>query len=50
MKTDPLVPAELQWRDDGLPFSPRYGDLYHPASDALRLPWEHAHMALAGRA
>ena len=30
-----LIPAELAFRDDGTPFSPRYGDVYHSASGAL---------------
>ncbi len=30
-----LIPAELAFRDDGTPFSPLYGDIYHSASGAL---------------
>lgn len=33
--TTTLIPAELAFRDDGVPFSPRYGDVYHSASGAL---------------
>ncbi len=45
MKTEPLVPAELQWRDDGVPVSPRYGDIYHPAAGALQ---QARHVFLGG--
>ena len=45
MKTEPLIPAELQWRDDGVPFSPLYGDIYHPASGALQ---QARHVFLGG--
>lgn len=33
--TPTLIPAELAFRDDGTPFSPAYGDVYHSASGAL---------------
>lgn len=29
-----LIPAEIQWRDDGTPYAPAYGDLYHPRQGA----------------
>ena len=35
MKPRLLVPARLQTTADGIPFSPRYGDVYHPRSGAL---------------
>jgi len=30
-----LIPASLAFRDDGTPFSPVYGDIYHSAAGAL---------------
>ncbi|WP_310632942.1 bifunctional tRNA (5-methylaminomethyl-2-thiouridine)(34)-methyltransferase MnmD/FAD-dependent 5-carboxymethylaminomethyl-2-thiouridine(34) oxidoreductase MnmC [Paraburkholderia sp.] len=33
--TATLIPATLAFRDDGTPFSPRYGDVYHSPSGAL---------------
>lgn len=33
--TSILIPAELAFRDDGTPFSPRFGDVYHSASGAF---------------
>ena len=45
MKTEPIVPAALAWNDDGLPFSPRYGDLYHPRAGALQ---QAQHVFLGG--
>jgi tRNA 5-methylaminomethyl-2-thiouridine biosynthesis bifunctional protein len=33
--TSKLVPAVLAFRDDGTPFSPAYGDIYHSAAGAL---------------
>ncbi|TDV11051.1 bifunctional tRNA (5-methylaminomethyl-2-thiouridine)(34)-methyltransferase MnmD/FAD-dependent 5-carboxymethylaminomethyl-2-thiouridine(34) oxidoreductase MnmC [Paraburkholderia caballeronis] len=33
--TTTLIPAELAFRDDGTPFSPVYGDIYHSASGAF---------------
>jgi tRNA 5-methylaminomethyl-2-thiouridine biosynthesis bifunctional protein len=33
--TAPLTPATLAFREDGTPFSPAYGDVYHSASGAL---------------
>jgi tRNA U34 5-methylaminomethyl-2-thiouridine-forming methyltransferase MnmC len=32
---DPLVPATVAFRDDGTPYSPLYGDIYHSAVGAL---------------
>jgi len=45
MKSEPLIPAEIEWRDDGVPLSPRYGDIYHPAAGALQ---QGRHVFLAG--
>lgn len=33
--TAALIPATLAFRDDGTPFSPAYGDIYHSAAGAL---------------
>ncbi|HTH61833.1 MAG TPA: bifunctional tRNA (5-methylaminomethyl-2-thiouridine)(34)-methyltransferase MnmD/FAD-dependent 5-carboxymethylaminomethyl-2-thiouridine(34) oxidoreductase MnmC [Paraburkholderia sp.] len=33
--TTTLIPAKLAFHDDGTPFSPLYGDVYHSASGAL---------------
>lgn len=33
--TAPLAPAQLAFREDGTPFSPLYGDIYHSAAGAL---------------
>ncbi|SOE63915.1 tRNA U-34 5-methylaminomethyl-2-thiouridine biosynthesis protein MnmC [Burkholderia sp. OK233] len=33
--TDPLIPAVLAFRDNGTPFSPLYGDIYHSAVGGL---------------
>src|SRR5438552_7960401 len=35
MKTEAIVPAQLEHTPAGLPFSSVYGDLYHPAAGAL---------------
>jgi tRNA 5-methylaminomethyl-2-thiouridine biosynthesis bifunctional protein len=35
MKTGPIRPAEVSFRD-GVPFSPEFGDVYHPAAGALQ--------------
>ncbi len=35
MKTQPIVPARLEWTAEGLPRSPEFGDVYHPAAGAL---------------
>lgn len=30
MKTRPIVPACIDWADDGTPLAPQFGDVYHP--------------------
>lgn len=35
MKTQPIVPARLQWTDDGVPFSNEWGNVDHPHTNAL---------------
>jgi tRNA 5-methylaminomethyl-2-thiouridine biosynthesis bifunctional protein len=35
VKTEAVVAARIQWRDDGLPFAPEFGDVYHPRVGAL---------------
>ena len=45
MKTAPVVPALVERGADGVPFSPDYGDLYHPRSGALE---QARHVFLAG--
>lgn len=35
MSHPPLEPAALVYRDDGIAFSPRYADIYHPRAGAL---------------
>lgn len=45
MKTHAIVPAVLQRDDEGVPFSPLYGDIYHPAAGALE---QARHVFLAG--
>ena len=35
MKTQPIVPARLSRTAEGLPFSPEFGDIYHPVAGAL---------------
>jgi len=45
MKTRTIVPATLAWNDDGLPFSPLYGDVFHPGSGALE---QARHVFLGG--
>lgn len=35
MKTRPIVPARIAHGPDGVPWSPDYGDVYHPRSGAL---------------
>ncbi|MES1163352.1 MAG: hypothetical protein ABUL50_09855 [Rhizobacter sp.] len=35
MNTTPIEPAALTFRDDGLPYSARYGDIYHPRAGAF---------------
>ena len=40
-----ISPAQIVWRDDGTPFSPQYGDIYHSAAGG----WEQArHVFLGG--
>ncbi|HJW12533.1 MAG TPA: bifunctional tRNA (5-methylaminomethyl-2-thiouridine)(34)-methyltransferase MnmD/FAD-dependent 5-carboxymethylaminomethyl-2-thiouridine(34) oxidoreductase MnmC [Albitalea sp.] len=45
MKTQPIIPARLQWNADAVPFSSEFGDVYHPASGALE---QVRHVFLAG--
>ena len=35
MNTAPIEPAALTFTDDGVPFSARYGDIYHPRAGAF---------------
>lgn len=35
MNTAPIEPAALTYTDDGVPFSARYGDIYHPRAGAF---------------
>ena len=35
MNTAPIEPAVLTFTDDGVPYSARYGDIYHPRAGAL---------------
>jgi tRNA 5-methylaminomethyl-2-thiouridine biosynthesis bifunctional protein len=35
VKTHPIVPAQVAVNEEGLPFSPLYGDVYHPRSGPL---------------
>lgn len=35
MKTQPIVAADIATNAEGLPFSPRYDDVYHPRAGAL---------------
>lgn len=34
-KYEPLIPASMAFNERGIPMSPRYGDVYHPAWGAL---------------
>ena len=34
MRFEPVAPATLTWDANGAPFSPIYGDVYHPAAGA----------------
>lgn len=34
MKTEPIVPASIEWRD-GVPFAPLFGDVYHARAGAF---------------
>lgn len=45
MKTEAVVPAQITRDADGTPFSPTYGDVYHPAAGALT---QARHVFLAG--
>jgi len=45
MNTHPIVPAELGWSPQGLPFSPRHGDVYHPLAGAAQ---QALHVFLGG--
>lgn len=45
MKTAPVLPARVERAADGVPFSPDYGDVYHPRSGALA---QARHVFLAG--
>lgn len=45
MNTRPIVPAELGWSPEGLPFSPRHGDVYHPLAGAAQ---QALHVFLGG--
>ena len=35
MKTSPIVPARIEFREDGVPFAPAFGDVYHPKAGAF---------------
>ncbi|CAN5510163.1 bifunctional tRNA (5-methylaminomethyl-2-thiouridine)(34)-methyltransferase MnmD/FAD-dependent 5-carboxymethylaminomethyl-2-thiouridine(34) oxidoreductase MnmC [soil metagenome] len=45
MNTSAIVPATLEFNADGVPFSSRYGDVYHPLSGAFT---QARHVFLAG--
>lgn len=45
MKTRPIVPARIDWRDDAPPFAPEFGDVYHPQAGAGA---QARHVFLAG--
>jgi tRNA 5-methylaminomethyl-2-thiouridine biosynthesis bifunctional protein len=45
MNTRPLEPAELSFTEDGVPFSARYGDVYHSHAGAIG---QARHVFLAG--
>jgi tRNA 5-methylaminomethyl-2-thiouridine biosynthesis bifunctional protein len=45
MKTEAIVPVEPLRNADGVPFSPLYGDVYHPAAGALE---QARHVFLGG--
>ena len=45
MKTQPIIPARLQWNDDRVPSSSEFDDVYHPKSGALE---QARHVFLAG--
>ena len=45
MKTHPITPAQIAFTDEGTPYSPQFGDVYHSQAGA----WEQArHVFLAG--
>ena len=35
MKTEPIVPARIDWSDAAAPFAPDFDDVYHPRDGAL---------------
>lgn len=35
MKTEPIVPARIEWQADGMPFAPAFGDVYHARAGAF---------------
>lgn len=45
MKTQPVVPARIEFGADGTPFAPDIGDIYHPRDGALD---QARHVFLAG--
>src|SRR2546428_9974677 len=45
MKTQAIVPAQLEWNAQGLPFTPAFDDVYHPVGGALA---QARHVFLAG--
>jgi tRNA 5-methylaminomethyl-2-thiouridine biosynthesis bifunctional protein len=45
MKTGPIAPARVERLADGTPFSPVYGDVYHPSAGALE---QARHVFLGG--
>ena len=45
MKTVPIVPAQLEFNAQGLPYSAAYGDVYHPLAGAYA---QAQHVFLAG--
>ncbi len=47
VKTAPIVAGRIEWTAEGLPRSPDFGDVYHPAAGALA---QARHVFLAGNA
>ena len=45
MKTQPIVPARIDWADDGTPMALQFGDVYHPRIGAAA---QARHVFLAG--
>jgi tRNA 5-methylaminomethyl-2-thiouridine biosynthesis bifunctional protein len=35
MKTQPILPARIEWQNDGVPFAPAFGDVYHARAGAF---------------